>query len=249
MPKRWFSEPSWPGCHGLALALFGACGEHRPRPDAEDLATETETDMGTAEGRSRSGLESPNPDEVCPQPEPVVCPEVRLTTMPVGTGDGPCAHSMDCDPGSACIGGSCRPFKDVDVTLCVHQTAFVGPHCDGANLVHGVSLDTPRSGTHYDDRFPFSEGVYLESPSCAVTFANDNCFAVPLWNLIYDGVVASPLLPDRLLVPRGGWDSAFHQWHVGTRSAILERLDAGCFYVPERSTIGHRSTLSIWGPQ
>jgi hypothetical protein len=193
--------------------------------------------------------ETLNADDLCAPPEPVVCPEVRLTDLPVGPGDGPCVDSADCHPRAACVASTCRPFADVEVTLCVHQTAFVGPHCDGANFVHGVLLKTPQPGSFSDDRFPFGQALGTDTPGCAVTFPTDKgCFAVGLDDLIFDGVLACPELADGHLDP-GTWPFYAYHWHVGTRAQILERLDAGCFDVPENSTIGHRSTLSIWGPR
>ena len=191
-------------------------------------------------------------DEVCPSPTPIDCPEVRLTDGPTEPGEGRCEQSTDCHPSSACIAGTCHRFAEVDVTICVHQTAFVGPHCDGLNFVHGVLLHSPQPGDGIFTNFSFSEFLWADTPGCAVVFPTDrSCFAVNLHDLIYDGMIAGPYLAEYELVAGNfKWGYPTHlQWHAGTRTQILERLDAGCFDVPENSTIGHRSTLSIWGPQ
>jgi hypothetical protein len=173
--------------------------------------------------------------------------------VPAGPGDGACVQSADCLPNAACILNTCRPFDEVDVTICVHQTAFTGHTCAGANLVRGVVLVTTADGGARDGPYGLweFEHMFTAAPRCTATFAEgDACVVAPLDRLIYDGVVASPIIGSGAIdVPSSSGLVAYFPGHLGARAEILERLDAGCFDVPENNTVGHRSTLSIWGPQ
>ncbi len=114
-------------------------------------------------------------------------------------------------------------------------------------------LNTTADGGAYDGPYGLWEfkHTFTAAPRCAATFAEgEACVVAPLDRLIYDGVVASPIIESGPVdVPISWGFIAYYPGHLGARAEILERLDAGCFDVPENNTVGHRSTLSIWGPQ
>jgi hypothetical protein len=211
--------------------------------------------MFVAHYRPTTSPSTSPPGGVCPPPPKVTCPETRWTQPPIGPGDGPCDDSVDCLPDAACIANTCRPFSEVDVTICVHQTAFSGPTCGGANLVHGVHLYTSANGgavTGSNEVWRFENSWSTDPPRCAAVFVDgEACAVAPLDRLIYDGVIASPIVEGGPVFADylGLLSVDYHAGHLGSRADILERLDAGCFDVPENNTVGHRSTLSIWGPQ
>jgi hypothetical protein len=241
----------------LPVTLFVGCANkgESETPDEDASRSTTAMTAETAEAASDTAGTGPLPDE-CPLPPDVPCPATRLTRVPAGPGDGACVQSADCLPNAACIQQTCRPFDEIDVTICVHQTAFTGHTCEGANLVQGVVLVTPASGGADDGPYGvwYFQHWFTAAPSCATTFAEgEACVVAPLDRLIYDGVVASPIrrssgIPVAIGVP-ADYITAYLPGHLGARAEILERLDAGCFDVPENNTVGHRSTVSIWGPQ
>jgi hypothetical protein len=238
----------------LPVTLFVGCANkgESETPDEDASRSTTAMTAETAEAASDTAGTGPLPD-ACPLPPDVPCPATRLTRVPAGPGDGACVQSVDCLPNAACIQQTCRPFDEIDVTICVHQTAFTGHTCGGANLVRGVVLSTTADGGAYDGPYGLwkFEHTFTAAPRCAAAFAEgEACVVAPLDRLIYDGVIASPIIESGPIDVSSAWPQiAYFPGHLGTRAEILERLDAGCFDVPENNTVGHRSTVSIWGPQ
>ena len=240
----------------FAVTLLAGCsnkgGSDAPPPDVDPTTPYTAAMAKSAAGTPSDTAGTSLPD-TCPLPPAVTCPATRLTRLPAGPGDGACVQSSDCRPNAACILDTCRPFDQIDVTICVHQTAFSGDTCEGANLVRGVALTTTAYGGANDGPYGLwrFEHTFTATPSCAATFAEgEACVVAPLDRLIYDGVVASPIVESGPVdVPTSFGIIAYDPGHLGARAEILERLDAGCFDAPENNTVGHRSTLSIWGPR
>lgn len=218
-PARGRASGSWVSRTGLGVALSGAfiggCGPERPLTTG---TSPTDTSAQPVRGPTEPV------DGGCPwvyERRETVC------SRPPGTGVVPmappgsvsCSAHDECEDGSFCGGGRCRPKEGAIGTVCIHEALFEGavegdvvPPSLGVLLM--LSNDSIGEGVYYGFRENLFSGL---ADSCAPVF--EKCFPVNLSDSALVGFVS--------IEPR----DSFFVFDNGYYEDLGRFVNGGCFEI------------------